>query len=146
METTPLSAIEFSLPPELEASAPPEARGLRRDEVRLMVSHYSTDEVRHTRFHQLDKYLDEGDVIVINTSPTRNAALLATRVDAAKAERIATRFPTLDYDPVSRLLRNGSLERAPGRVAVVCAGSSDVPVAEEAAGTLSFFGVEVTWK
>ena len=86
METTPLSAIEFSLPPELEASAPPEARGLRRDEVRLMVSNYSTDQVRHTRFYHLDKYLDEGDVIVINTSRTRNSALLATRADGSVLE------------------------------------------------------------
>jgi len=86
METTPLSRIEFSLPSELEASAPPEARGLRRDEVRLMVSHYSTDEVKHTRFYHLDKYLDEGDVIVINTSRTRNSALLGTRADGSVLE------------------------------------------------------------
>jgi S-adenosylmethionine:tRNA ribosyltransferase-isomerase len=86
METTPLSAIEFSLPPELEASAPPEARGLRRDEVRLMISNYSTDQVKHTRFHHLDKYLNEGDVIVINTSRTRNSALLATRADGSVLE------------------------------------------------------------
>jgi S-adenosylmethionine:tRNA ribosyltransferase-isomerase len=86
METTPLSAIEFSLPPELEASAPPEARGLRRDQVRLMVSSYSTDQIKHTRFYQLDKYLSEGDVIVINTSRTRNSALLGTRADGSVLE------------------------------------------------------------
>src|SRR5512141_981341 len=86
MEPTPLSAIEFSLPPELEASAPPEARGLRRDEVRLMISNYSTDQVKHTRFHHLDKYLNEGDVIVINTSRTRNSALLGTRADGSVLE------------------------------------------------------------
>lgn len=86
METEPLSAIQFSLPPELEASAPPEARGLRRDQVRLMVSHYSTDQVKHTRFYYLDKYLDPGDVIVINTSRTRNSALLATRADGSVLE------------------------------------------------------------
>jgi S-adenosylmethionine:tRNA ribosyltransferase-isomerase len=86
METTPLSAIEFSLPPELEASAPPEARGLRRDEVRLMISNYATDQVKHTRFHHLDKYLNEGDVIVINTSRTRNSALLGTRADGSVLE------------------------------------------------------------
>jgi S-adenosylmethionine:tRNA ribosyltransferase-isomerase len=86
METTPLSRIEFSLPSELEANAPPEARGLRRDEVRLMVSNYSTDEVKHTRFYHLDKYLDEGDVIVINTSRTRNSALLGTRADGSVLE------------------------------------------------------------
>jgi S-adenosylmethionine:tRNA ribosyltransferase-isomerase len=86
MENTPLSAIEFSLPPELEASAPPEARGLRRDQVRLMISHYSSDQVKHTRFYNLDKYLDAGDVIVINTSRTRNSALLGTRADGSVLE------------------------------------------------------------
>src|SRR6266540_808652 len=86
MNATPLSAIEFSLPPELEASAPPEARGLRRDEVRLMISNYSTDQVKHSRFYHLDKYLNEGDVIVINTSRTRNSALLGTRADGSVLE------------------------------------------------------------
>jgi S-adenosylmethionine:tRNA ribosyltransferase-isomerase len=78
--------IEFSLPPELEASAPPEARGLRRDQVRLMVSNYSTDQVRHDHFHHLDEYLSEGDVLVINTSRTRNSALAASRADGTALE------------------------------------------------------------
>lgn len=82
----PLSTIEFSLPPELEASAPPEARGLRRDQVRLMVSNYSTDRVEHTRFFHFHKFLNGGDVLVINTSRTRNSALLATRSDGTVLE------------------------------------------------------------
>ncbi len=86
MNATPLSNIEFSLPPELEASAPPEARGLRRDQVRLMVSNYSTDHVEHTRFYNFHKFLNEGDVVVINTSRTRNSALLATRADGTLLE------------------------------------------------------------
>ncbi|MGZ9166478.1 MAG: S-adenosylmethionine:tRNA ribosyltransferase-isomerase [Anaerolineales bacterium] len=86
MTPSPLSMIEFSLPPELEASAPPEARGLRRDQVRLMVSNYSTDQVRHARFHHLDEYLSKGDVLVINTSRTRNSALAASRTDGTALE------------------------------------------------------------
>jgi S-adenosylmethionine:tRNA ribosyltransferase-isomerase len=93
MDTTSLSAIEFSLPPELEASAPPEARGLRRDQVRLMVSNYSTNQIRHNRFYHLDKYLNEGDVLVINTSRTRNSALMATRADGTAVElHLSTHF------------------------------------------------------
>jgi S-adenosylmethionine:tRNA ribosyltransferase-isomerase len=93
MDTTSLSAIEFSLPPELEASAPPEARGLRRDQVRLMVSNYSMDQVRHSRFYHLDKYLNEGDVLVINTSRTRNSALMASRADGTAVElHLSTHF------------------------------------------------------
>ena len=86
MTMNPLSTIEFSLPPELEASAPPEARGLRRDQVRLMVSSYSTDQVTHTRFYNFHRFLNEGDVLVINTSRTRNSALLATRADGTILE------------------------------------------------------------
>ena len=50
-----LSALKFFLPPELEASEPPEARGLRRDQVRLMVSNYSTDKIKHASFYDLSK-------------------------------------------------------------------------------------------
>src|SRR5919106_6913167 len=93
MTTPPLPLIEFSLPSELEASAPPEARGLRRDQVRLMVSNYSTDQVKHTRFYNIDKYLKEGDVLVINTSRTRNAAILASRADGTPLEiHLSTHF------------------------------------------------------
>jgi S-adenosylmethionine:tRNA ribosyltransferase-isomerase len=93
MAPSPLSMIEFSLPPELEANAPPEARGLRRDQVRLMVSNYSTDQVRHARFHDLSEYLSEGDVLVINTSRTRNSALTAFRADGTALElHLSTHF------------------------------------------------------
>ena len=81
-----LSNIDFSLPSELEASAPPEARGLRRDQVRLMVSNYSTDQVKHTRFYNFHKFLNQGDILVINTSRTRNSALLGTRADGTILE------------------------------------------------------------
>ena len=42
------SAVRFRLPPELEAAAPPEARGLRRDHVRLLLVDRATGSVRHT--------------------------------------------------------------------------------------------------
>jgi S-adenosylmethionine:tRNA ribosyltransferase-isomerase len=81
-----LSTLKFSLPPELEASEPPEARGLRRDQVRLMVSNYSTDQIQHTNFYDLPNFLERDDVVVINTSRTRNSALLATRADGTLLE------------------------------------------------------------
>jgi len=71
-------ALNFELPPELEANAPPEARGLARDGVRLMVSHRSDDSVEHATFRDITNYLDRGDLVVINTSGTMNAALEAT--------------------------------------------------------------------
>jgi S-adenosylmethionine:tRNA ribosyltransferase-isomerase len=75
------SPLRFELPPELEATEPPEARGLRRDEVRLMVSYLDDDRVVHSRFGDLPKFLRAGDTLVVNTSGTMNAALPAERSD-----------------------------------------------------------------
>jgi S-adenosylmethionine:tRNA ribosyltransferase-isomerase len=87
--------IHFDLPTALEASAPPEARGLARDEVRLMVSYRSDNRVIHTQFRQLSDYLHEGDVLVINTSGTMNAAVHATRADGMELElHLSTRLPS----------------------------------------------------
>ncbi len=81
-----LAPLAFDLPPELEAGAPPEARGLRRDEVRLMVSYRSTDRLVHAHFHDIGSFLTAGDVLVINTSGTLTAALNATRSDGSPIE------------------------------------------------------------
>ena len=70
---------------------------------------------------------------------------LATRVTTEVASSLLQRFPTGSYDSISRLYRigqmSGSFSSAP--VAVVCAGTSDLPVAEEAAQTLEFAGARV---
>ena len=42
---------DFTLPASREATSPPEARGLRRDEVRLLVSRLREDSIEHARFH-----------------------------------------------------------------------------------------------
>src|SRR5690348_8071191 len=86
--------LDFILPPDLEADAPPEARGLARDEVRLMVSYQSTNQVLHTQFRQIEQFLHAGDLLVINTSGTMNAALHATRSDGTPLElHLSTHLP-----------------------------------------------------
>ncbi len=70
--------LDFVLPPELSATAPAEARGLRRDAVRMMVSHYQSDAVWHTNFSAIVDHLNAGDVLVINTSGTLPAAVAGT--------------------------------------------------------------------
>ncbi len=77
---------DFQLPERLEASEPPEARGLDRDQVRLMVSYRATDRVVHTRFQEIGRFLQEGDLLVINTSGTMNAAVPAERPDGTVLE------------------------------------------------------------
>jgi S-adenosylmethionine:tRNA ribosyltransferase-isomerase len=70
--TPALPRTRFSLPPGLEAGAPPEARGLARDQVRLLVARPGG--IEHARFRQLDRFLDPGDLLVVNTSATLPAA------------------------------------------------------------------------
>ncbi len=89
-----LAPLDFRLPPELEAGEPPEARGLARDEVRLLVSHRADHHIEHRIFRDLPELLDPGDVVVVNTSGTMNAALHATRADGTPLEvHLSTRLP-----------------------------------------------------
>lgn len=70
--------------------------------------------------------------------------LLVTRLDPEKAGPARRAVKGAVYDPVSRTLRKGRMDvPARGPVAVCCAGTSDVPVCEEAAATLEVMGVEV---
>jgi len=86
--------LDFELPAELEAHEPPEARGVARDQVRLMVSHLGDDSVEHRRFADLPEVLRPGDLVVANDSATVAAALSATRVDGSLiALHVSTRLP-----------------------------------------------------
>ena len=75
----PRGGLDFDLPESLVAHEPPEARGLARDEVRLMVSAPDDNAIAHTRFHQLPEFIRAGDVLVVNQSATINAAVHAWR-------------------------------------------------------------------
>ena len=76
----------------------------------------------------------------------RGGNVLVTRVSAAQAAEVRALVPASRYAAVARTL---TLEQAPipplsaGRVALVSAGTSDLPVAEECAETLRMLGVEV---
>ena len=74
-----LRPLDFQLPAALEARVPPEARGLARDDVRLLVSYREGGRLVHTRFRQIAEFLDPGDLIVVNESITIPGALSATR-------------------------------------------------------------------
>ena len=70
-------ALDFYLPDELNASHPPEKRGLRRDHVRMMVLDRATGEIKHDHFFHLADYLQPGDLVVLNNSRTIPAVLHA---------------------------------------------------------------------
>ena len=67
----------FTLPAELEAHDPPEARGLPRDGVRMLVSRTASGEISHHRFRDLPGLLFPGDLLVVNTTGTLPAQVRA---------------------------------------------------------------------
>jgi S-adenosylmethionine:tRNA ribosyltransferase-isomerase len=90
----PYNLPDFELPTELEASVPPEARGLTRDAVRMLVATRSDGGLVHTYFSQLPRLLDEGDLVVVNTSGTLAAALDGkTRTGMPIEVHLSTRLP-----------------------------------------------------
>ena len=87
-------AAGFALPAQLEASEPPEARGLERDGVRLLVSDLERDVIEHARFSGLVDWLEPGDLLVVNTSGTMNAAVSAVTVEGGQLElHLSTELP-----------------------------------------------------
>ena len=76
------AVAEFTLPADLEAHAPAEARGLPRDGVRMMVSRQhlagsAGQAITHHRFTDLSGLLRPGDLLVVNNSRTLPAAVPA---------------------------------------------------------------------
>ena len=70
--------------------------------------------------------------------------VLATRVTKEQADTVAATGLNVRYDGAGRLLvLPGKTGRLPGRVAVLTGGTADIPVAEECAGTIEFFGGKV---
>ncbi|MFG1697054.1 S-adenosylmethionine:tRNA ribosyltransferase-isomerase [Nonomuraea sp. NPDC049309] len=83
------AALDFSLPSELSAHEPPEARGTPRDGVRLLLTR-GDQAPSHHRFHDLPGLLDPGDLIVVNNSATLPAAV--------RLDRLAVHFSTAEQD------------------------------------------------
>ncbi len=84
-------------------------------------------------------------VAIVERILSRGQNVLVTRTTAEVHRRVAASHPGARYHEAARCL---TVEIAPpgplpGRVAVVAAGTSDIPVAEEAAVTAAFHGAEV---
>jgi S-adenosylmethionine:tRNA ribosyltransferase-isomerase len=142
------SDVRFELPPTLEAAAPPEARGLRRDGVRLLVIDRKTGAVQHSRFSDLPRLLGPGDLLVANDSRTLPASLVGWTAAGAPLElRLAGRdgdrwaalalgvpargdpalVPTDARPPAPALLPGERLSFAGGLEARVLARHDEVP-------------------
>ncbi len=70
-------------------------------------------------------------------------AVLATRVTEEAVEAVVAALPDALVDPVARAVTLGPLPDGLGTVAIVSAGTSDAPVAAEAARTARVFGAGV---
>jgi NCAIR mutase (PurE)-related protein len=72
--------------------------------------------------------------------------ILATRIDEEKARVIVRRFPQATYHPRARTITiqlNEEVEKGKGIILVISAGTSDIPVAEEATVTAQIMGNKV---
>ena len=99
---TTLAPDEFTLPASLEAHDPPEARGLARDGVRMLVSRRASGEVSHHGFGELPGLLLPGDLLVVNTSATLPAQV---RVSAELAVHFSGPRPDGSWLTELRLVR-----------------------------------------
>lgn len=82
---------------------------------------------------------------IFRTLYEKNGEVMGTRASAHQSEVVRAVLPEIVYDETSRILRaEGEKKERIGNVAVCCAGTADVPVAEEAAQTAEFFGAKVS--
>ena len=83
-------------------------------------------------------------VAIAQSIHKRSGMLLATRASRETYEAVAEVIPAASYNEAARLIVvGGRKKKGRGRIAVVSAGTSDIPVAEEAAATCEFLGDRV---
>ena len=72
----------------------------------------------------------------------RSPNLLATRLEQRAADLVMERFSDAEYHPASGVLRvwRDKTIRGKGTIVIACAGTSDIPVAEEARLTAEIMG------
>ena len=85
--------FEFELPRELEANEPTEHRGIERDEVKMMVTSKATGRNVDALFRDLPRFLEPGDLVVINVSATLPAALDGRLEDREVIVHLSTQLP-----------------------------------------------------
>jgi NCAIR mutase (PurE)-related protein len=82
---------------------------------------------------------------IVGTLMKRSPNVLVTRASCEMADRVKALSPETEYFPVSRAIRiwRDRTILGKGKIAVVCAGTSDLPVAEEAQVTAEVMGNDV---
>ena len=87
---------------------------------------------------------DEYLISIYQKLLNKNGSVFGTRATQKQYELIKNIISDVQYDPISKILK---VERNPkekiGKIAVCCAGTADIPVAEEASQTAEYFGCNV---
>jgi len=133
------------------AISPDEALGELRDlPFRALGSFANFDTHRHLRSGFPEVIYGPGKTVdqlvqLLEVGDARSAPILATRIAPEVAAAVRTRLPEVAYHPVPRMLVKGAAPAPTGRgtIAVLSAGTSDLPVAEEAALTAELAGNRV---
>src|SRR6266571_4922852 len=121
------------MPAPFTFTLPPERRGIRRDQVRLLAIDRATGRIEHTRFDKIAEYLHKNDLLVFNSSRTLPASLRGCECGATHGPcmevRLAERLPDDSWlalllceqgDPFGCGLRAGmQIEFAEGLAATV---------------------------
>jgi S-adenosylmethionine:tRNA ribosyltransferase-isomerase len=92
-----VSALAFELPARLEATEPPELRGVERDGVRLMVAARDGGRLLNARFHELPELLEPADLLIVNVSATLPASVSGQRAGTL-GEAVRVHFSTRTAD------------------------------------------------
>jgi len=85
-------------------------------------------------------------ITIMEKMKAQGENILVTRVDSVKAEKVQERFPESVFHSVARAITLEQHQRphgGKGMILVITAGTSDIPVAEEAAVTARFMGNNV---
>lgn len=88
---------------------------------------------------------DEYLLAIFKRMAEESGSAFGTRATEEQYELVKKELPDIQYDPISRILKLEPEAKGEGEglIAVCCAGTSDVPVAEEAAQTAEYFGAKV---
>lgn len=126
-----------------------EAKQLLRSYADLGFARIDTDRTRRTGFPEVvfAQGKTPGQVVeIIGKLRATERRVLATRVDGATASAVRSAWPDVDYDETARTLtwiaEDEPRARFEGYAAVVSGGTSDMPVAEEAAVTAEAMGAQ----
>ncbi|MDC0713031.1 nickel pincer cofactor biosynthesis protein LarB [Stigmatella sp. ncwal1] len=125
-----------------------EAVGQLKDLPFAELGYATLDTHRSLRFGFPEVVLGEPKTVeqilgIVGALVERKQTVLVTRLQPDKAEALVARFPKGEYHAVARIFHLRQGKARAGKVAVVTAGTSDIPVAEEAALTAEALGATV---